>query len=246
MNAGDGVRYFFHGFSLIKTKGLKRFVFVPLVINLLLFGAAFFYLIGQIDSQIEWVRSQIPTWLSWIEFLLFPLALVIILLVFSLLFSSVANWLAAPFNGVLAERVEQHLSGETPPNDSLMALIKALPHTLLREWKKLLYFVPRFIAFLLIGWFFPIVGQVIWFLFIAWVLAVQYCDYAFDNNKYKFDYMRHILRQNRGACFGFGSAVSIFTMIPLINMIVMPVAICGATAMWVERLRPQAVEQGSV
>ena len=239
MTAGDGVRYFLSGFSLIRTKGLKRFILVPLVINFILFVAAFGYLLKQMDTHIAWIRSEIPSWLSWIEFLLFPIAVVIILLLFCMIFSSVANWLAAPFNGVLAERVEQHLSGETPPQDNILALLKAIPHTLLREWKKLLYFIPRFIGYFLVGWFFPVIGQIIWFMFVAWVLAVQYCDYAFDNNKYNFDYMRNILRQNKSACFGFGSAVSIFTMVPFLNLVVMPVAICGATAMWVDELKSQ-------
>jgi len=239
MTAGDGVRYFLSGFSLIRTKGLKRFILVPLVINFILFIAAFGYLLKQMDTHIAWIRSEIPSWLSWIEFLLFPIAVVIILLLFCMIFSSVANWLAAPFNGVLAERVEQHLSGETPPQDNILALLKAIPHTLLREWKKLLYFIPRFIGYFLVGWFFPVIGQIIWFMFVAWVLAVQYCDYAFDNNKYNFDYMRNILRQNKSACFGFGSAVSIFTMVPFLNLVVMPVAICGATAMWVDELKSQ-------
>ena len=239
MTASDGIRYFLSGFSLIKTKGLKRFILVPLIINLVLFIVAFTYLLRQMDSHIAWIRSEIPSWLSWIEFLLFPLAVVIILLLFCMIFSSVANWLAAPFNGVLAERVEQHLSGQRPPQDNIVALIKAIPHTLLREWKKLLYFIPRFIGYFLIGWFFPVIGQIIWFMFIAWVLAVQYCDYAFDNNKYNFDYMRSVLRRNKSACFGFGGAVSIFTMVPFLNLVVMPVAICGATAMWVDELKAQ-------
>ena len=240
MTAGDGVRYFFSGFSLIKTKGLKRFILVPLTINFVLFIAAFNYLIQQMGTHIDWIRSEIPSWLSWIEFLLFPIAIVIILLLFCMLFSSVANWLAAPFNGVLAERVEQHLSGQAPPQDNIMALFKAIPHTLIREWKKLVYFIPRFIGYFLIGWFFPVIGQIFWFMFIAWVLAVQYCDYAFDNNKYNFGHMRNVLRQNKSACFGFGSAVSIFTMVPILNLVVMPVAICGATAMWVDELKAQS------
>jgi CysZ protein len=33
--------------------------------------------------------------------------------------------------------------------------------------------------------------------------------------------------------------ISIFTMVPILNLLVMPVAICGATAMWVEHLKPQ-------
>lgn len=243
MTVSDGIRFFFKGFSLLNQKGIKRFVIIPLVVNFVLFTTALVYLLDEIGVQIQWVREQIPSWLSWIEFILFPIALFVILLVFSLVFSTVANWLAAPFNGVLAERVEQKLTGVTPQQDSFMAVIKAIPHTLLREWQKLTYFIPRLIGFLLIGWFFPIVGQIIWFMFIAWTLAIQYCDYAFDNNKVEFDHMRYVLRQNKSACFGFGAAVSVFTMVPILNLIVMPVAICGATAMWVEELKEQTLNQ---
>jgi CysZ protein len=239
MTFGDGVSYFFRGFSLLKTKGLKRFVLVPLIVNFILFITAFNYLLDYIGEYINWVNDNIPDWLSWLEFLLFPFVVLAIIVLFGLFFTTVANWLAAPFNGVLAERVEMHLTGQQPKNSSIAALIKATPHTLLREWKKLVYFIPRMLGFFLIGWFFPVIGQIIWFLFIAWVLAIQYCDYAFDNNEYSFDFMRYILGNNRSACFGFGASVSVITMLPLINLIVMPAAICGATLMWVEQLGEQ-------
>ena len=36
------MHYFFTGLSLINTKGLRRFVLIPLSINLVLFAIAFF------------------------------------------------------------------------------------------------------------------------------------------------------------------------------------------------------------
>lgn len=32
-------------------------------------------------------------------------------------------------------------------------------------------------------------------------------------------------------------------MIPLLNLIIMPVAVCGSTAMWVEHYRDQIIEK---
>lgn len=55
-----------------------------------------------------------------------------------------------------------------------------------REWQKLAWYLPRAIV-LLILYFIPGIGQtvapVLWFLFSAWMLAIQYCDYPFDNHK---------------------------------------------------------------
>jgi len=61
--------YFFQGFKLITTKGLKRFVFFPLAINLILFSAGFYYLFGEISSSIIWLTDLIPDWewLSWLK-----------------------------------------------------------------------------------------------------------------------------------------------------------------------------------
>jgi hypothetical protein len=35
----------------------------------------------------------------------------------------------------------------------------------------------------------------------------------------------------------FGALTSLFTMIPVLNLVILPVAICGATAMWVDCYR---------
>ncbi len=239
MGFSDGIKYFLSGFEILTTKGLKRFVLIPLLVNFVLFSGAIIWLLSELGLHTDWLISHLPSWLTWLEFLIYPTALLLLLFLFSLFFTTAANWLAAPFNGVLAERVEQHLTGATPPQDNLTALFKAIPHTVVREWKKLVYFIPRFIGYFLIGLLLPGIGQIIWFLFIAWVLAIQYCDYAFDNNKQSFNKMRYVLRQNKAVCFGFGSAVSIFTMVPFVNLLVMPVAICGATAMWVDGLKQQ-------
>ncbi|MNH40933.1 putative sulfate transport protein CysZ [compost metagenome] len=53
--------------------------------------------------------------------------------------------------------------------------------------------------------------------------------------------MRSALRQHKASNLQFGALVSLFTMIPILNLVILPVAVCGATAMWVDRYRPQFV-----
>jgi CysZ protein len=237
--------YFFQGFKLITTKGLKRFVFFPLAINLILFIAGFYYLFGEISSSIVWLTELIPDWkwLSWLKdglsYIIWPIAVITILLVFALIFGTLANWIAAPFNGLLAEKVEQHLTGQHMDNTGLMDVFKDIPRTLGRELSKLTYYIPRAIGFLLLFFILPVFGQVLWFLFSAWMMAVQYCDYAFDNHKVSFREMKHVLQANRSQSFSFGITVSIFSLIPIVNFLVMPVAVCGATALWVDELKEQ-------
>lgn len=236
----SGVNYFLDGFSLIKTKGLRRFVFIPLMINLVIFASVIYFAIGQLESAFVWLTGQLPEYLSWLNFILWPLAVITLLVVLSFLFSSVMNWIAAPFNGLLAEKVEQYLTGKDLNTGTTVDLIKDLPRILGREWIKLKYYLPRAIICLILFWI-PFVGQtfapIIWFLFSAWMMAIQYCDYPFDNHKVPFPDMKFALNQTKGTSFSFGAAVTLFSMIPIVNFIVMPVAICGATAMWVDKYR---------
>lgn len=235
--------YFFQGFNLIKTKGLKRFVFFPLAINLILFSAAFYYLFGEISASILWLTDLIPDWewLSWLKdglsYIIWPIAVITILLIFALIFGTLANWIAAPFNGLLAEKVEQHLTGQPMDDTGLMDVFKDIPRTLGRELAKLSYYLPRAIGFLLLFFILPVIGQVLWFLFSAWMMAIQYCDYPCDNHKISFTDMKRILHEHRSQSFSFGITVSIFSLIPIVNFLVMPVAVCGATALWVDKLK---------
>lgn len=247
MISRSGFSYFSQGFSLIKTKGLKRFVFVPLAINLILFVTAFYFLYGQIEAGIAYLIGMIPDWLGWLKetlvFFLWPLAIISVLLIFALIFGTLANWIAAPFNGVLAEKVERHLTGQPLGDEGVLALIKDIPRTLGREVSKLAWYLPRAIGFFLIFLFVPVFGQIIWFLFSAWMMAIQYCDYPYDNHKVDFTKMRIHLGQHKGKALSFGVMVNIFSLIPIVNFIVMPVAICGATAMWVAELRNEMIGQ---
>jgi CysZ protein len=54
-------------------------------------------------------------------------------------------------------------------------------------------------------------------------------DLSFANQKKK-------LGTRRGLVLGFGGSVMVLTTIPLINFVVMPLAVAGATIIWVEQL----------
>lgn len=231
--------YFFRGLTLIHTKGLKRFVVIPLLINLLLFSFAFYILLQQVSAMVAAVQQYLPDWLHWLEYLLIPLGVMSLVIGLAYSFTMVANFIAAPFNGLLSEKVEAHLSGRTLPDTGLAGFIKDIPRMLAREWQKFIYALPRAIVLFVLFLFLPFIGPILWFLFTSWLLAIQYCDYPYDNHKIDFRTMRAQLRAQPGNSFAFGITVNIACMIPLFNLFVMPIAVCGATAMWVDKLAAQ-------
>ncbi|MGF1884842.1 sulfate transporter CysZ [Photobacterium profundum] len=238
----SGAGYFFRGMSLAIQPGTRRFVIFPLFINILLFGSAFGFVLSQLGDWINSWIAALPSWLDWLSYLLWPLLAIATLVIFSYIFSTIANWIAAPFNGLLAEHLEAKLTGEPAPDTGLKDILKDLPRIMNREWMKLKYYLPKALGLLILLWI-PAIGQtvgpVLWFLFSAWMMTIQYADYPFDNHKVPFPTMRDALKVKRGKSLSFGSLVMVFTMTPILNLFVMPIAVCGATAMWVDHYRDQ-------
>lgn len=238
-----GLHYFMEGFSIMMKPGLKRFVFMPILINIFVLGTAFIWLFYQVGGWVDAILSYLPSWLHWLSYLLWPIILASVVLIFGYFFSTLANIIAAPFNGLLAEKVEEMLRGIPANSMSWGELAKDVPRMVNREIVRLGYYLPRALLLLIIS-FIPVINviaPILWFLFGSWMMVIQYCDYAFDNHKISFPTMKETLKKDRVNNLPFGACVSILTMIPIVNLFIMPASICGGTAMWVDRYRHQHI-----
>ncbi len=242
-NPISGAGYFFRGLSLITQKGVKRYVVIPLLINILLFGAAIALTGAQLPLLMEWVASLLPDWLGWLSWLLLPLFIVAVGLVAFFGFAVVGNLIAAPFNGLLAEAVEKRLTGQALDSPrGWRSLVRDISTSLFSELRKLAYFVVRAIP-LLILLLIPginLIASVLWLLFSAWMLALEYSDFPMANHGLTFPRQREILRSRRLLSLGYGGVLTLVLVIPGLNFLLIPAGVAGATAMWVEQLRAAA------
>ena len=85
-NPISGALYFIRGIRLIFAPGLRTYVMVPLLINVVLFSALIYFGAGQFRELLDWL---LPDWLDWLAVVLLPLfilaALVIVFFSFSLI-----------------------------------------------------------------------------------------------------------------------------------------------------------------
>jgi CysZ protein len=255
-----GVRYFLRGYKLINTPGVRRFVAIPLAINITLFVGALWFGISYIDGWVTQIQDKLSSnftgWLEWINtvlqwlsWVIIPLFVLVYLAIAFYTFTLIANLIAAPFNSLLAEKIEAHLAG-TPPTSggNMIDMLKDVGGSILSELRKLLYFALHAIP-LLILFMIPVVNIIagfLWFLFSAWMLAIEYSDYPMGNHAMRFPHQRKTLKGNRFFALGFGAATFTATMIPFVNFFAMPVAVAASTAMWVDHWKdnvPQITEQ---
>lgn len=239
-NPLEGANYLLRGLRLLLKPGIRAYVIIPLLINCLLFILLIALSAQQFSGLLDGLMQKIPDWLQWLSWLLWILFSVSILLILFFCFSLLCNLVGAPFNGLLAEAVERYLTGSKPEAAplSLGKLIADIVPSLLNELKKILYFLLWSIPVLVL-FFIPVINvaaPITWFVFSAWMLALEYTDYPMANHALHFSEQRKLLRGQSLRSLGFGGTVSVATMIPIANFIVMPAAVAGATIYWVEHL----------
>lgn len=247
LNPVSGFGYFLSGFALIIHKKIRRFVLIPLSINILLFSALIYYGFMQMNLLALQFQQRLPDWLEWLSWLLWPVFIFSVAMLVFFTFAIVANIIAAPFNPALSAAVEEHLTGDKPAEikteDSfLSSLLKTIGEEIYKQLYNLSRLIPVFILFLI-----PVVqlaAPFVMFLLSAWLLALQYSDAPMGNHGLSFKQQRELLRGRRLLSLSFGASALTTMLIPGLNLLTMPVAVAGATKMWVwEFAHPQDQEQ---
>jgi CysZ protein len=239
MSQPMSVFYILDGVKLLTKPGIKKFVVMPLLLNILLFGGLLLLSSHYYHLLANWLNQHLPHWLAWLTWLLWLLFFAGFFIVFVYAFTTLSNLIAAPFNSLLSEKIEFYMTGEVQAGRSFSQNVADIPRVIFRQLGILWYYLPR--ALILLALFFipvvQIVAAVFWFLFNAWFMTLQYVDYPADNHRVPLSTMRMKIKAKRLDSLGFGIGVLLLSMIPIVNFIVMPAAVAGATKLWVNKLR---------
>lgn len=234
-----GAGYLLKGFRLIRQPGLRRYFVAPVIVNIIVFASLigfgvirFAEITQKILPQGDGLWAGMAGLIVWVLF-----GLVVLVLGF-FLFSLVVNFIGAPFNGLLSEKVERQLSPATldtrPRKSHFFADI--IP-SIVGEIRKAVVFL-AIAVILMVLVVIPgvnIIAAPLALFFTAWMLALEYLSYPMNNHNKGFSEVRRWLRKHRMLGLGFGVAVATAMLVPIVNLIVMPAAVAGATALWVER-----------
>ena len=235
-NVARGASYLTRGARMLNHPSLRLFVIIPLLVNILIFGSLITWGFSYISDAMDSMLSRIPSWLNFIRWILWPLIVITVSLATGFLFTTIALIIASPFNALLAEKAEELITGG--PVDSLEgfgAAVLAIPKSILRELAKLVYYIPMALFAVLLS-FIPGVGAIAWLVLAAWMMSIQFVDYPMDNHQLSFSDVKEAVRRRRLSSMGFGGLVALCASIPVINFVVVPAAVVGATLLWCEEL----------
>ena len=238
MNPTVGIQAFTEGFALTRHPALRHYVWAPLLISLLVIGSGLYFGLGYLLTLLDSLIARLPIWLSWLELLLDPLIVLLGVLTGTWLLAFLAVLITSPFLGAFSMALERVHFGAAPEVNS--ALWTDISSSLGREVRKLRYHLPRLLLVFLFT-LIPVINlaaPAIWLLFGAWTMAVQFVDYPAENRQLPFQETLARLKANRAAALAFGGCVSLTLMIPLLNFVLIPVAVAGGTLLW-RQLAPE-------
>ena len=237
-----GLGYLSEGFSMLRRPGVKRYVAVPLLVNIALFVGAILTAKRTFEALMLTMTDWLPSWLDWLQWPLWILfGLTALLLVFYT-FNVIANIIAAPFNGYLAARVEYLVTGVEPPSvarsiaaEVWLQAVETVRRLIYMAWVLLAVFIVT----LLMGLSAVLAPAVpvLWFVAGAWLLAIEYGEYPMTNHDLRFKTQKRRLRHHGTLTMSFGGFASLMLLVPGLNLFVMPAAVAGATLAWLDHWR---------
>ena len=217
------VGYFMKGVQLLGHAELRKFIVIPILINIVLYSIALVLGYFYVD---ELIKQFIPLWLHWLSWLLWPLFFVSFMMIGFFTFTVVANLLAAPFYGQLSAKTLAIITGQP-----VASVEQPIAKVMAAELKRSLYFITRSLPLLILSFIpaFNVIAPVLWAVFGAWCMALEYMAYPLENAGILFADQQQLLKKVRLGALSFGGVTVMGLTIPLLNIIVAPVAVIGAT-----------------
>lgn len=242
-NRFAGPLYPFRAIAVLwQHRHLWVYVLVPLLINLILGGVLYIWLLGQGLQAIDLWMSGLPGWLLAIVVTLLRGLLVILLLIgLGFLMVQFGTILGAPWYGVLSEKLEHLRLGSLPTvGNHPLRIVRDIWRALLFEGKKLLLAIG--VGSLLLGLgLVPGVGPLVtgtgWLGLTVLLICLDFLDAPLERRYLSF-------RRKLGVIFGglpgtilFGLVCLGLVSIPLINLVTIPLCVAGGTLFFCDQLR---------
>ena len=237
-------------FVYLEHGGLARLWIPPLAIVTVLLGAVTWLAIDHHAALFEalWASPQGESWLDqalrgvhWLASSLFAILLVLAGALVVLLTSSV---IAAPWNDALSAAVERIATAGT-------SSAAAASHPL-RDAVRSAAFAALLLAgdlasvsvLFAVGWLIPVLGPVLQatlgFLITAFFLALENADLAAARHGLSLRERIGHARRHLPSVLGLGSAIWVLMLVPLLNLLLVPAAVAGATLWFIDTRGPRA------
>jgi CysZ protein len=214
-----GVRFFFTGMrTLVRNPDLLSLSLLPMLLTLallmgLIFGAA--WAVGWLIRDAVRVEIRIVAQV---------LILLLTLLIAYFLYLPVARVLLAPFAEALSRRTYAIDMGRTIRQNN-----QGWARAMWEGLKLVIFQAAVTLAALALGLTFPPVGAPVGVAIAIFLVGLDFFDIPLSTRGLRLRKKLGMIWRNKSLALGFGAAAYLMLLIPVINMLALPVGVVGAT-----------------
>jgi CysZ protein len=214
-----GVRFFFLGMrTLVRNPDLLSLSLIPMLLTLallmgLIFGAA--WTVGRLISDVVRVEIRIVAQV---------LMVLLTFLIAYFLYLPVARVLLAPFAEALSRRTHTISTGRT-----IRQTDQGWTRAMWEGLKLVIFQATVALAALALGLAFPPVGAPAGLVIAIFLAGLDFFDIPLSTRGLRLRKKLGVIWRNKSLALGFGAAAYLTLLIPVINMLALPVGVVGAT-----------------
>ena len=237
----SGISSYFSAFQIISKLGLWKYFLVPIVISLFVAGGLWATISALSGSLAAWLLPWIPWELvtGWVLNILFGL-------VGFILFKHLVIACVSPFMTPLAQKVEEHLTGNYTKysgfngSKAVKDLFRGLSIATRNIFKELFYVIPLFLLGLIPVLTIPC--MILIFLIQAYFAGFGNMDYTLEGH-YSVRESTRFVKKNRWLAIGNGTVFLLLLGTGIGFLVAPPLAAVAGAKETVKRLEPLALEE---
>lgn len=221
---------------LVRHPRLWIWVLLPAVVAAILLILVISWLMSLLSSPIDSLARLVP--FDWAGSVLKVAATVALVFGSICVFISVASLIAAPFNEMLSESIEEKLTGVPGPRFHLLRFLHDVGLGMLHALRRIIVYLVVMGSLLLLGLIIPVVGSIIAAAG-AWIATARFASYdAYDavwaRRHWRYRAKVQYLEINRWRTLGLGAVIAVFMLVPGVNLIGLSIGATAATLRVVE------------
>lgn len=224
------------GLAWLGKARLRRFLLIPILINLILYSLAF--VLGYLYLP-NFIAQLIPGWLHWLSWLITPLFFICFIIAGFFSFTILANLIASPFYSKLSSRtlellIQMKRTNQTDEAEEDADFDLTEPNwqqTILGELSRIGYLLKWLLALVIIS-LIPVlnlISPVLWAIFGAWGCALEFFAYPLEHKKLLFPEQKKYVENVLFGALSFGGVVLTGLGLPVLNLLAAPAAVIAAT-----------------
>jgi len=231
---GTGFLTYFRSLAVIKKRpSLLKFVLIPMLINIAVYVGVIYFASTHFGTVMDWFISTPSVWYTYV--LYYAVAVVLVVsysLTVVLSFTIVGNLIAAPFNDLLSGNVAGREGGLVVQESGggLTQFFSDAKRVIFIEMKKMILLIVVGLGSLFLN-LIPLLGIVSSIIAVI-LLAFEYIDYNFSREMWPVRKRMVFIKDHLFESIGFGFAVGLGLVIPLLNFFSIPMAVIGGTLLF--------------